>query len=128
MTLRLDRLEGRYAVVRLPPEAGIPHWAVASRELLSLTRTGQETSIVCEERLLPKGVRGEFGFDAYVVQGPLDFAAVGILARLTAPLASAGIPLLAISTFDTDVLLVRATAREAAFAAWDEAGIAVEPA
>jgi hypothetical protein len=127
VTLGLDRLDGQFAVVRLSPDAGLPHWAVWSSGFLSVSRTAHETSVICEERLLPEGVRAEGGFEAYVVRGPLDFSAVGILARLTAPLAAAGIPLLAVSTFDTDVLLVRATAREAAVAAWGGAGIAVEP-
>jgi len=74
---------------------------------------------------VPADVRAERGFVAYVVAGPLDFAAVGILARLTAPLAGAGVPLLATSTFDTDIILVRAAAQGDAEAAWQAAGIQV---
>lgn len=49
----------------------------------------------------------EADFRALIVDGPLDFSAVGVLAALIAPLATAGIPILAQSTFDTDVILVR---------------------
>lgn len=126
MTLQLDALPGRYAVARLEAGAGLPQWAVWSRGFLSVSRTAHETSVVCEDRLVPQGVRAERDFEAFVVRGPLDFSAVGILARLTSPLAAAGIPLLAVSTFDTDVVLVRATARGAATAAWRSAGIAVD--
>ena len=49
----------------------------------------------------------ERGWRALCVVGPLDFNAVGVLARLTAPLARAGISILALATSDTDDLLVR---------------------
>ena len=56
---------------------------------------------------MPAGVRREDGFRCVAVRGPLAFDVVGILAALTAPLARARIPILAISTFDTDYLFVR---------------------
>ena len=57
--------------------------------------------------------------------GPLDFALTGILARLTAPLAAAGVPVFALSTFDTDYLLVREADAGRAVTAWLQAGIDV---
>lgn len=56
---------------------------------------------------MPAGVRREDGFRCLEVRGPFAFDAVGVLASLTAPLARARIPILAISTFDTDYLFVR---------------------
>lgn len=56
---------------------------------------------------MPAGVRREDGFRCIEVRGPFAFDAVGILASLAAPLARARIPILAISTFDTDYLFVR---------------------
>ena len=56
---------------------------------------------------MPAGVRREDGFRCLEVEGPFAFDAVGILASLAAPLSRARIPILAISTFDTDYLLVR---------------------
>lgn len=125
MTLTLQRLAGAYAVVRLAPGEGWPHWATWSRALMSVTRTATETSVICEQDAVPSEVRAERDFVAFAVEGPLDFAAVGILARLATPLAAAGVPLLAISTFDTDVLLVRAGSAPEARAAWRAAGITV---
>jgi uncharacterized protein len=125
MTLQLDRLPGEYAAARLAPEVGWPHWATWSRAFVSVTRTSAETSVICEAQLVPASVQAERGFAAYVVRGPLDFSAVGILASLTSPLADAGIPLLAVSTYDTDVLLVREARRADSIAAWRAAGINV---
>ena len=59
------------------------------------------------------------------MEGPLDFALTGILARLTAPLAAAGVPVFALSTFDTDYLLVREADVEAAVEALEGAGFGV---
>ncbi len=122
--MRLLTLPGSYAVCRLDPAAPFPAWAGAAPgdALWSVTRTAAELSIVCPDARVPDGVRAERGFDAFVVEGPLDFSAVGILASLTRPLAEAGVSLIAISTFDTDYLLVRAADRGRALAAWRGAG------
>ena len=104
--LRLSVRPGRFAVVRLAARASVPKWASSGR-FHSITRTGKELSIVCPEGRVPAGVRREVGFRCLEVEGPFEFDAVGVLASLTAPLARARVPILAISTFDTDYLLVR---------------------
>ena len=104
--LRLAVRPGRFAVLRLPARARLPRWALAG-PFHSITRTASELSIVCRENRVPAGVRREEGFRCLAVRGPLAFDAVGVLAALAAPLACARIPILAISTFDTDYLFVR---------------------
>lgn len=125
MTFTLNRLEGAYAIARLTPGEGWPHWATWSRGLMSITRTATETSVVCERAAVPDEVLAERDFVAYAVAGPLEFSSVGILARLATALAGAGVPLLAISTYDTDVILIRAGARGVAETAWHAAGITI---
>jgi hypothetical protein len=105
--LEVETLCGRFAVARLAPDAPVPAWAAAPGALVSVTRTGHELSIVAPMEAVPDDVRAERGFAALRVVGPLAFDAVGVLARLSGALAAAEVPLLAISTFDTDVLLVR---------------------
>ncbi len=107
--LALRLLDDRLAVCRLAPDAPFPAWLLhESATLWSVTRTPDELSIVCPEDDVPPAVsRVERGFRAFAVAGPLPFDAVGILASLSAPLAAAGIPILALSTFDTDLVLVR---------------------
>ncbi len=107
-TLTLTVLPGTLAVCRLPAEAPLPAWA-GGGALLSLTRTADELSVVCEDDTVPAGIVCERGWRVFKVEGPLDFALTGILARLAAPLAEAGISIFALSTYDTDYLLVRAT-------------------
>ncbi len=104
---RLKILPGRYAVCRLSPEAPVPE-PPGRGAFFSVTRTAEELSVVLPEGSAPADARCETGFRVLRVEGPLDFSAVGILAALVAPLAGAGIPVLSVSTFDTDYLLVRA--------------------
>jgi len=95
------------AICRLQPGAGIPDWARGAVPL-HVSHTPEETSLVCPASLLPvAGVRCESGFVAIEVAGPLEFALTGILASMAAPLADAGVSIFAISTFDTDYVLVR---------------------
>jgi hypothetical protein len=125
VTLTLARVPGRFAVVRLDPAEGWPWWATGSRQLASVTRTPEETSVVCDATLVPPLVRAERDFAAFVVAGPIPFTATGVLARLAEPLAAAGVSLLAIATFDTDYVLVREGDVVRAASAWRRAGVGV---
>ncbi len=104
--LNLSILPDVFAICRLDADAPIPPW-VTTRDFVSITRTRGELSIVCAQNDVPTGVRCERDWRALKVDGTLDFALTGILASLAAPLADAGISIFAISTFDTDYLLVK---------------------
>jgi hypothetical protein len=99
-----------FAICRLAPDAAFPAWVLhADAGFFSITRSEHEISIVCAEDDLPPSVeRVERGWRALFVEGAMVLDAVGVLAALSAPLAAAGIPLFAISTYDTDYLLVKA--------------------
>ena len=104
-TLSLRLLEETFAVCRLDRDAPLPAWAAG--ELVSLTRTATELSLVCRAQAVPEDVRREGGWKCFQVAGTLDFAAVGILEALVAPLSRAGISVFVLSTFDTDYLMVK---------------------
>lgn len=89
---------------------------------VSLTRTAEEVSIVAEDALLANAPTAERGWTAFAVAGPLDIALTGILADLSSVLSEARISLFAISTYDTDYILVRAEDADRAAAAWRTAG------
>jgi hypothetical protein len=118
--LNLTVLPDRMSVCRLAPGAPLPDWAGGT--LTALTRTPDELSIVCAEQRVPDGVRAENGWRALKVAGPLDFGLTGVLAALAGPLAAAKISIFALSTFDTDYLLVKETALTAATQALRRAG------
>ena len=97
---------GLYAICRLDGDAALPAWASRGR-FVSITRTPDELSIVCEARSVPRGLRAKRGWRALAVQGPLDLRQTGILAALAGPLATVRISIFAVSTHDTDYVLIR---------------------
>ncbi len=103
--LSLTVLNDTLTVCKLGADSSIPSWATVS-EFFSITRTPEELSFVCSQNAVPDDVSGERGWRCLRVAGKIPFTAVGVLAALTAPLAEAGISIFAISTFDTDYLLV----------------------
>jgi hypothetical protein len=105
----------------------LPDWALSSA-FLSITRTSDELSVVCLQEAVPPEVRCEKGWRCLRVEGPLDFSEIGVLASLTSVLAAAGVSLFAISTFDTDYLLVGETDLERAVTALRGVGHRVERA
>jgi hypothetical protein len=107
--LALRLLPGRLAVCRLHPHDPLPAWVFHDEATFwSLTRTPDEMSLVCDEDSVPPSIaRVEPGWRAFRVEGPIPFDATGVLASLATPLADAGIPLFALSTYDTDVVLVK---------------------
>ena len=127
MHLEIQLLPASFAVCRLGPAERVPAWVSAPGPLMVLARTADELSIVCDERVVPNGVRAERGFRALMVCGPLPFDAVGILAGIAGALSAATIPLLAISTFDTDYVLVRDERVDAAMTALRGAGHRITP-
>jgi hypothetical protein len=103
--LTLTILPDTFAVCRLDGTAAIPAWATAG-EFFSITRTSDELSIVCLQSLVPDGIRCERDWRCLKLAGPIPFTTVGVLASLVQPLAEAGISVFAVSTFDSDYLLV----------------------
>jgi hypothetical protein len=104
--LSLSLLPERLAVCRLGPNEAIPQW-VFSTSFWSVTRTDDELSLILPEELVPSSWKAEKGWRCLKVLGPLDFSITGIIASLSTLLAEAGVSILAISTYDTDYLLVR---------------------
>jgi hypothetical protein len=105
--LELVVLAEIYAICWLPSDAPLPNWATHG-SFTSITRTEAELSIVCPQEHIPLDIRCERDWRCLRVAGTLPFGAVGILAALTTPLAEAGLSVFAVSTFDTDYLLVKA--------------------
>lgn len=114
-----------YAVCRLEKKAPIPKWGIKGG-LSSITRTEEELSVVCLEKQIPRVVKKEGGWRVLKVEGPLDFSLTGVLASLAAPLASEGISVFALSTYDTDFLLVKEGKLEKAIQALREEGFEIK--
>ncbi len=108
------------------PDSPDPDWAVGA-PLVSVSRTADEISVVCPTTSLPEPVPGpvEGPFTVTRAAGALEFSQIGVLMRLLKPLADAGIPVLNVSTFDTDWVLVPAAQSVVAASVWRHAGYTV---
>jgi nitrilase len=124
-SLTLLEVAGLFAVSQLPSGSAIPAWATAG-DVFSVTRTADELSVVCRQEAVPAGAHAECGWRCLRVTGSMPFTLVGVLASLTRPVADAGVGVFAVSTFDTDYLLVKAERFPEAVAALRAAGHLVE--
>jgi len=119
--LRFSQLQGRYAIVHLPPDSAIPAWATKG-DFTSITRTADELSIVCPADNLPPDVQSPLRWVCLKLEGPFPFSQTGVLLSFIRPLSENEIPIFAISTFDTDYVLIQEEFAEAALNALQKAG------
>jgi hypothetical protein len=120
--LPLELLPDTLAICRLPADADLPPWASGPAAFLTVSRTGEELSITAVQRVVPEGTRCERDYRALRVRGTLPPDLVGILLSIAEPLARAGLAIFAISTYDTDYVLVKARDLPAALEALRAAG------
>jgi hypothetical protein len=133
---RVSWLVGRYAVCRFDAGSeaadraaiaapGSSPKALGLDELFSVTQSAEEVSVVCTERRVSgeaAGTNVERGWSVMRLDGPIPFDQVGVLASLATPLAAARVGIFAVSTFDTDYVLVQASDAPRAQAALEAAG------
>jgi hypothetical protein len=127
LPLHLMRYDEDVAFARLPTGKE-PTWDWRTGPLSSITYTDSETSIVCAFEAVPADVRTQGPLTAYEIAGPLDFSMVGVLSSLLEPLAKQRISILALSTFDTDWILVDSARSGDATTIWKRSGFTVAPA
>ena len=113
--MRIRLLPSTYAICRLDPDSAIPTWPRG--DFVSVTRTWDELSIVCEEASVPADVKGQGDWRCFAVEGPIPFEVIGVAARITTALADAKVSVFFVSTYDTDYVLVRSSSVDAAIAA-----------
>ena len=124
MTLLLTLLKPTFTIYRLGPQAAIPAAALDS-PFLAITRTDEELSLVLPDTIEIESERSDTGWACFKVEGPLDFGLVGILAGISSVLADEKIAIFALSTFDTDYILMKQEQVDAACEALMSAGYQV---
>lgn len=122
--LKLVVVRERLAVCRLDAKAPIPEWA-GGEAFLSICRTRDELSVVCEDRFVPEGTRASRGWQGFKIEGPLTLDLVGILVSVAVPLAQLNIGILPIGTYETDYVFVRDQQLDGAIKALRFAGFEV---
>ena len=119
--LRLSLFSHKYAVCQFHPDKHIPYWALLG-DFVSLTRTHEELSIVCQQDNVPEDIEAERGWRCLQVQGAFDFTVAGVNASLAIPLAEADISVLAIATYATEYLLIKEENVEQTLQVLEQAG------
>ena len=119
--LVLSVLEETFSIHRLAPDASLPE-AVSECDFYSLSKTTDELSLVCPEHLAVKSEKSNPDWKCLKVAGPLDFELTGILAGITDVLAKQKLSVFAISTFDTDYILIKKQGLTAAISALQRVG------
>ena len=117
----LSVLPATFAMCQFAPDAPLPTWC-DTLPFCSISRTNDELSVICAEHVVPDSVSASRGWKAFKVQGPFSLSEVGVLAELAHPLAEANISIMAVSTFDTDYILVHGPVLPAAIAVLERAG------
>ena len=112
--MTLELLPMAFAVCQLPLETKV----ACDAPFTFFARTDTEASLVCESEKIPReALRVEPGWRCLRVQGTLDFSLVGILANIAGCLAETGVAIFAVSTYDTDYILIKAGQLDRAMAA-----------
>lgn len=137
MPLTLELVGGDFCICRLPPDALIPDWA-DSKVFCSITRTAEELSILCPtnqvsghdtSKVKPDSTAIDFKSESewrlLKLRGPFEFTEMGILVQVLVPLAQARVAILAISSFDTDFVLVKHEKLDMAVETLRKAGLVV---
>jgi len=121
--MKLRFFKGEFSVCRLRDLSNLD----LSRDLFFFAKTQDELSLVCSSLEIPaNAVRVESGWRMFRIEGQLDFGLVGILAKITGVLAAHGLSVFAVSTFDTDYILIKADGLDQARVALAEAGYEME--
>ena len=121
MNLTLTLLAETFTLHRFNAKAEIPT-AVSRSPFFAITRTGDELSLVLPDSAEIESEKSDAGWACFKVEGPLGFELVGVLAGIAGALAGAGVPIFALSTFDTDYILVKREQTQAAEGALRSAG------
>jgi uncharacterized protein len=119
--LTLELLDEPFAIHRLSPFTKIPN-EVFGEAFFNIVKTEEELSIVCRNSLTLNSERCDKIWSCIKVSGPLELNTTGVLAKLSKVLADAQISIFAISTHDTDYILVKADKAVEAVAALKDAG------
>ncbi|MEC9282626.1 MAG: ACT domain-containing protein [Bdellovibrionota bacterium] len=119
--MKLSHIQGDYSILKILPNSPIPDWALQS-DFFSISKTPDELSIVCKSECVPVDMDANKSWALLKVLGPLDFSLTGVLNSITNPLAQEKISIFAVSTFDTDYLLVKQSEVQNSKACLEKAG------
>lgn len=119
--LHLVELPDTLAVCRISLDSELEMWFL-SEPFFVMLRGDDTLTIVCSQERVPQEVQQERGWRALKIEGSFDFAETGILESVLKPLAEAGLGIFAVSSFETDYVLVKERDFEVARRLLEESG------
>jgi hypothetical protein len=119
--LLLTLFPGLYAIARFAPHEKLAMDYTQS-DFFALIKTGAELCVVCLQSELPDDVRAERDRRVLRVDSVLAFELTGVLSSIAVPLAEAAISIFAVSSFDTDYILIADREIERAITALESVG------
>ncbi len=100
---------------------------ILNNEFCFIGKTDEEISLVCPIDALPNYIETlNSGWKAFRISGELDFSLIGIIAEISALLAQNDISIFAVSTFNTDYILVKCEKFNLALSVLESAGYEIE--
>ena len=105
-SIRLKKIIGSYAISQMTSRSCIPTW-VDGDGFVSIRRTVDELSLICLARRVPESVRSDKGWACFMFLGPFEFDAAGVLLSVLKPISENEMGVLAVSTFDGDIMLLK---------------------
>jgi hypothetical protein len=104
--LRLQLLEGKYAISRLNRGAPVPHW-VEGEGFVSISRSSDELSVLCREDRVPEDMQVDRNWICLRFAGPFELYETGIVLSAVQPLSEGGIGVFVVSSYDGAHLLIK---------------------
>ncbi len=122
MSMELKKLNDPLTVCKVKSVSDID----LTKDFYFIGKTDEEISLVCPTVDTPAETTArDDGWKGFRIQGVLDFSLIGILSKLSAVLAENAIGIFAVSTYNTDYILVKAENFEKAEAVLSKAGYSV---
>ena len=117
--MELKRLEYDLTVCKVLSESDLD----LTKDFYFIGKTDEEISLVCRTEDTPQNtIEREDGWKGFRIEGVLDFSLIGILAEISGILAANQIGIFAVSTYNTDYILVKQENFEKALAVLRQAG------
>lgn len=104
--LRLQLLEGKYAISRLNGRAAVPAW-VEGDGFVSVSRSGDELSVLCREDRVPEDTQTDRDWICLKFVGPFDLYETGVVLSVVQPLSEGGIGVFVVSSYEGAHLLIK---------------------
>lgn len=123
--MQLKLLPDTFGILKLQPPQAFPTW-LGQADIFFVAQTEDEYSILCPQKMIPEGIDYSANWRCFRADGDLEFDEVGVVAKLSKPLADAGLSIFLVSTHDRDYVFVQADNLQKALLIYGNIGFQIE--